>query len=327
MLIPRAAPLRLSLVFPVYNESEMFPYLKQEVSKWLDAYGADVEAIFVDDGSRDGSAELLISWASMDQRIKVIVLSRNFGHQLALTAGLQYATGDAVVALDADLQDPITLIPEMIAAYREGYDVVYGQRQERLGESWFKRTTATLFYRLLKLATAIDLPSDTGDFRLVSRRALTAILAMPESSRFLRGMWAWVGFPQTAVKYTRQPRQYGQTKYPILKMLRFAWNATVSFSTFPIKAIGVTGFCIAGLGFLYGLYSVLNWAIWHNVVRGWTTLVVLLAVLGGTLLISLGILGEYIARIYEEIKRRPLFLVQHTVNIAQPSPSKETTVP
>lgn len=314
-LVPRPPPSLLSLVIPVFNESETLPHLERALQSWMGTCGLPVEVILVDDGSSDGSALRLLDWASRDPRAKVLLLSRNFGHQLAVTAGLQHASGEAVVILDADLQDPLSTIPEMVAAYLEGYDIAYGRRQERLGESWLKRATATAFYRLLRAAIAFDLPADTGDFRLVSRRALNAILSMPESSRFLRGMWAWVGFPQKAIDYTRQPRQYGRTKYPWLKMLRFAWNATVSFSTAPIKAISLAGFAIALFGFAYGFYSVLNWAIWHDVVRGWTTLVVLLALIGGTLLISLGIIGEYVARIYEEVKRRPLFLIRQTANL------------
>lgn len=307
---PRPSPALISLVFPVYNEAEVLPHLRAAVEVWRPAFPYPVEIVLVDDGSRDASWALMRQWAEADPSVRAVALSRNFGHQLALTAGLAHARGDAVVVLDADLQDPLEVIPEMVARYCDGYDVVYGRRTGRPGEGPLKRGTAWLFYRLMRLLVDPNLPADTGDFRLVSRRCVDAIHAMPEGHRFLRGMFAWVGFHQTAVDYVRPPRAHGTTKFPLLKMLRFAGNAVLSFSPLPIRLIGVIGLGLAGLGFLYGAYVVARWYFVGDTVVGWPTIVVLLSVIGGMILLSLGVLGEYLSRIYEAVKQRPLYLVR-----------------
>jgi dolichol-phosphate mannosyltransferase len=318
-LVKRPAPKLLSLVFPVYNEEATIPFLRKELEAWRSTLHVPTEVILVDDGSRDRSRVLLSEWAYTDTTIKVIGFSANFGHQAAVTAGLQFARGEAIAILDADLQDPLDIIPEMIARYVDGFDVVYGQRVSREGESLFKRITAWGFYRLMRKFVHKDLPTDTGDFRLVSRRCLDAILQMPETHRFLRGMFAWVGFPQIAVQYRRRPREHGETKYPLSKMLRFAWNAALSFSVAPIKVISFTGLGVATFGLCYGAYSIARHFIWRDTAPGWTTLVVLLALASGAILVALGVIGEYVARIYEEVKRRPIFIIQEKLNTEQDS--------
>jgi len=308
--VPRAAPALVSLVFPVYNEAETLPHLRAAVTAWRRSFPHAVEIVLVDDGSRDASWALMRAWAEADAAVRAVALSRNFGHQLALTAGLAQARGDAVVVLDADLQDPLEVIAAMVERYQAGYDVVYGRRCRRLGEGLLKRGTAWLFYRVMRLLVDPGLPADTGDFRLVSRRCVEALKAMPEGHRFLRGMFAWVGFHQTAVEYVRPARVHGETKFPLLRMLAFAGSAVLSFSPLPIRLIGLLGLVLAALGFGYGGYVVARWYWVGDTVEGWPTLVVLLSVIGGMILVSLGVLGEYLSRIYEAVKQRPLYLVR-----------------
>lgn len=319
-LLARPAPSLVSLVFPVFNEAETLPHLRIAVEAWLRNTGLPAEIILIDDGSRDASYTLVCEWAASDQRVRGLSFSKNFGHQLAVTAGLAVARGDAIVILDADLQDPLEVVSEMLARYREGFDVVYGQRAEREGETWFKRFTAWAFYRVMRRFVHRDLPEDAGDFRLVSRRCLDTVLRMQEQHRFLRGMFAWVGFHQVAVRYRRNPRLYGQTKYPLAKMVKFAWNAALSFSTLPIKLITAGGFATAALACAYGIYAVVQKYLFHNTVQGWTGLVVILGLIGGMILVSLGVIGEYVGRIFEEIKRRPLYIVQDDTRERPPAP-------
>jgi dolichol-phosphate mannosyltransferase len=304
----------LSLVVPIYNEEETIPHLRIAIDLWRAGLQFPLETVLVNDGSSDSSWQLLESWALSDPSLKAINLSRNFGHQAAVTAGLHFAAGDAVVILDADLQDPLDVIPEMIERYCAGFDVVYGQRESREGETGFKRVTAWLFYRIMRALVWKALPSDTGDFRLISRRCLDAVLEMGEVHRFLRGMFAWAGFRQTAVKYHRRKREHGTSKYPLVKMLNFAWNAALSFSILPIRAISLSGVLVAAFGLLYGLYSVIRYFILRDAVPGWTTIVALLGIIGGMVLVALGVLGEYVGRIYEEVKHRPVYIVQECVN-------------
>jgi len=318
VLQPRPAPALVSFVFPVFNEADGLPHLRSALDAWLKDFQNPVEIVLIDDGSRDGSYELIQNWAAADQRVRGLSFSKNFGHQMAVSAGLAVAQGDAVVIMDADLQDPLEVVPEMVARYREGYDVVYGQRSERAGETVFKRATAWAFYRLMRRFVHPDLPADTGDFRLVSRRCLDAILRMNEQHRFLRGLFAWVGFPQIAVRYKRDPRRFGETKYPFFKMVKFAWNAALSFSTFPIKLITAGGFATALLACAYGVYAVVQKYFFHNTVQGWTGLVVIGGLIGGMILVSLGIIGEYVGRIFEEIKRRPLYIVKDDTRADNP---------
>jgi len=249
----------LSFVIPVYNEEATLPYLRDALTPWLDALpDIKVEALLVNDGSTDRSFAFLEEWGQTDGRIKVISFSRNFGHQAAVTAGLAHAAGEAVVIIDADLQDPLNVVKDMIARYEEGYDVAYGKRIEREGETSFKRGTAWIFYRLMQRCMRVDMPADAGDFRLVSRQCVDAINAMPETHRFLRGMFAWVGFSQIAVPYVRDSRKHGETKYPLRKMMALAWNGITSFSAFPIRLVMFCGLLTALLGGIAGIYALFS---------------------------------------------------------------------
>jgi dolichol-phosphate mannosyltransferase len=309
VLRPRPAPRLLSLVIPVFEEREGLPFLRESLDVFRRSIGVACEVILVDDGSRDDSWAFISGWAAEDSRVRGIALSKNFGHQAAATAGLAASRGDAVVLLDADLQDPLNVIPAMLEKYREGYDVVYGRRSARDGETSFKRFTAWLFYRLMRALVHRDLPPDTGDFRLVSRRCLVAVLRMNETHRFLRGLFAWIGFPQSEVVYRRQARRYGVTKYPLWKMVRLAWNAALSFSTLPVKLITMMGFATALFALGYGAYAVVGKYAFHSTVPGWTGLVVLFGLVGAAILLGLGVIGEYVGRIFEEVKGRPLYVV------------------
>ena len=314
-MIPRESPSLLSLVLPIYNEEEVIPLLLARLDDALPTLGVPVEVILVNDGSSDRGVDLLLNRARQDTRFKVLSLARNFGHQIASTAGLDHASGDAVVLMDADLQDPPELIADMLREYRRGYDVVYARRIDRQGDGPLKRWTAWMFYRLMRRLVHRDLPADVGDFRLVSRPCLEALSSMRELHRFLRGMITWVGFPQTAVEFTRPARAAGKTKYPLRKMLLFAWNAVISFSPLPLRLSFATGFCLTGIGFLYGVYAAFRVVTGRYVVPGWTSVIVLLCLIGGGVMIGLGILGEYVGRIFEEIKTRPLYVVSHTANL------------
>jgi len=322
ILKKRKNPSLLSLIIPCYNEEKVIPFLKKSLSKILQQIPTKVEVILVNDGSSDLTIEKLYEWSIEDKRIKVISFARNFGHQIAVTAGMDYAIGDAIVIMDADLQDPPEVIIEMLEKYREGYDVVYGKREERVGESVFKLATAWLFYRLMKVLVHKDLPLDSGDFRLISRQCLESLNGMRERHRFLRGMGAWVGFPQTPVIYKRAARAAGETKYPLRKMLTLAMNAAISFSPLPLRLSLSLGIVIAFVGFVVGLSAVIKaWmhysGLYPNLVYepGWATIVALLCIIGGSILISIGILGEYIARIFEEVKGRPLYVIESTINL------------
>ena len=301
----------LSIVIPCFNEEDVIT----STVNLLRAFCATVkdvrvELIFVDDGSQDDTRARLKSFGTEDPRIRIIGFARNFGHQVAVTAGIDAARGDAVVLIDADLQDPPEVIHGMLTLWREGYDVVYGTRTDRPGESLFKRVTARLFYRVLSRLSDVPIPLDTGDFRLMDRRVADTLRAMPERDRFIRGMVSWVGFRQTALPYQRAERLAGESKYPLRRMLRFATDGILSFSTKPLQisiALGMFAAFLSVLGVLYALYMRLFTHIW---VEGWTALMIAILFLGGTQLISVGILGEYIGRIYAEIKQRPLYIVQ-----------------
>jgi polyisoprenyl-phosphate glycosyltransferase len=323
-LVPRPPPQLLSLIIPTYNEQAMIPVLRPILTDFLATLPYPTEVIFVNDGSSDQTLDLLLEWASADPAIKVLGLARNFGHQAAVTAGLDIAAGDAVIILDADLQDPLDVIPKMVDRYQQGYDVVYGQRLARTGETAFKRFTAWMFYRIMQKLIHPDLPIDTGDFRLISRSCLDAVASMRETHRFLRGMVAWAGFAQIAVQYNRSPRAAGQTKYPLRKMFKFAWTAAVSFSTLPLRMSLTFGLLIAILGILCGLFAVIAKITGiYNTVPGWASQMVLMSILCGAILISNGILGEYIGRIFEELKDRPLYIISSTAN----TPAPKTTPP
>lgn len=313
-LHPRPAPALVSLVIPMYNEEETVPFLCSRVTQFIDSLPCAAEVLLVDDGSSDRTLPAIHEWARRDERIHVIALSRNFGHQAAATAGLDRASGDAIVLMDADLQDPPELIHDMLVEYQRGYAVVYAQRAHRLGDSFFKRATAWIFYRLMRKLVYPGLPHDTGDYRLVSRPCLEALKQMRETHRFLRGMVAWVGFPQTAVRFERQARVAGQTKYPLRKMLRFAWTAATSFSPTPLRLTFALGLFVAVLGAGAGIYAVVALFAGMYVVVGWTSLMATSCLIGSAMLICIGILGEYVAKIYEEAKGRPLYIVDEAVS-------------
>jgi polyisoprenyl-phosphate glycosyltransferase len=303
-----AAPPRLvSVVAPVFNEVDLIQEFHQRVVAALAE--TPFELVLVDDGSTDGTAEALDSLAAADSRVRVVPLSRNFGHQVALTAGLDHARGNPVVMLDADLQDPPELIPKMLEHWREGDDVVYAVRRLRAGETTFKRRTATLFYRLFGRLASIDLEPESGDFRLLDRRPLEALLAMPERSRFLRGMTVWVGYRQRAIAYDRDPRFAGETKYTLGRMVRFSFDAMTAFSRAPLQLATYVGFAISLLAFL-AIPVVLTLRILGNYLPGFATLTIIVLLLGGMQLMAIGILGEYLARISDEVKGRPLYVVR-----------------
>ena len=296
----------------MYNEEEVIAPLRNALTGFADTLGSEVELILVNDGSSDQTIAFLAEWAASDPRVKVLHLSRNFGHQIAATAGLDHATGDAAVLLDSDLQDPPAVIHQMIDRYCEGYDVVYGQRTTRAGDSAYKRFTAWLFYRIMRSMVYKELPPDVGDFRLISRPCLEAVRQMRETHRFLRGMVAWVGFPQVAVTYHRQPRVAGSTKYPFRKMLTFSWVAATSFSTLPLRLSMIMGSVVGLIGIEEGIRALLAHFLGWYTVPGWTSLTVIVSLIGSATLICIGILGEYVAKLYEQSKGRPLYFVART---------------
>ena len=318
ILRPRRGPSRLSFVIPMYNEEVVVDFLRAELERFMSEVPSEMEVILVNDGSSDKTIDKIARWASEDRRIKVIHLSRNFGHQIASTAGLDYAAGDAVVLIDADLQDPLPVVHQMIERYREGYDVVYGQRVARQGESALKLFSAWAFYRVMRSMVYKHLPLDAGDFRLISRECLDGLKSMRETHRFLRGMVAWVGHPQVAVKYKRAARVAGETKYPMRKMLAFAWTAATSFSAVPLQFSIVLGLITGIFGIEEAFRALLASLLGWYAVPGWTSLMVVTSIIGSALLISVGILGQYVGKIYEQSKERPLYLVSRTFNIAAP---------
>jgi polyisoprenyl-phosphate glycosyltransferase len=316
---PRGNPDLLSLIIPCCNEEATIPTLRSRLAAVRERLEVQVEIILVDDGSSDRTLELLLAWAGQDPQVRVLGLARNFGQQVAVTAGLDHACGDAVVIMDADLQDPPEVIIDMLAEYRRGFDIVYGQRTDREGETRFKRCTAWLFYRLMRLLIHPRLPADAGDFRLISKACLRALQGMRETHRFLRGMVAWTGLPQTAVPYRRAARVGGRTKYPLARMLSLAWTAAIGFSPAPLRVSFLAGIAMTSVGLAYGVYAVLRLLLGLYVVPGWTSVIVLLCLIGGSIQMTLGILGEYLARIYEEVKQRPLYIVGTTANLHAPS--------
>lgn len=301
----------LSIVVPCFNEEACLEPLHKRLSDSArKAVGDDHEIVLVNDGSNDGSWAIMRSLAAADAHVVAVNLSRNHGHQLALTAGLDLCRGDAILIIDADLQDPPELLPEMLRMMRsENADVVYGVRRSRSGETAFKRATAHGFYRLLSRATEVDIPLDAGDFRLMSRRALDALLAMPEQARFIRGMVAWIGFRQAPFAYDRQERFAGETKYPLRKMVRFAFDALTGFSSAPLKLASLAGLALSVGSVLLILYIAFAWASGQSI-PGWTSLMLVVVVLGAVQMFVLALMGEYIGRLYNEAKGRPLYIVQ-----------------
>lgn len=298
---------------PVYNEREVLPELHRRVSEVMQASGETWELVMVDDGSIDGSTEVLRALAERDGHVRVIELARNFTHQLAVTAGLDYARGQAVVIIDADLQDPPAVIPELIAKWREGYEVAYAVRAERAGETWFKQATAKLFYRLVRRIADVDIPLDTGDFRLLDRKVVDSLKSMRERHRFLRGMTSWLGFKQVGVPYRREARFAGRTKYPLRRMMRLALNAITGFSYFPLQLATYFGFACAALSALSIPVVIYLRLSGRAALTGQATTLIAVLFLGGVQLISLGIIGEYLGRMYDEVRGRPLYVVRRVV--------------
>lgn len=305
-----------SLIVPAHNEEAVIGELVARLTEVMDALDSDAEAILVDDGSQDRTYELMLVAAHADSRFRLVRLSRNFGHQIALTAGLDLSAGDAVIVLDADLQDPPEVILELAERWREGYDIVYAVREEREGETRFKRATASAFYRAFNRISEVQVPLDVGDFRLVDRRALAVFSEMRESNRFVRGMFSWIGMEQTGVAYTRHERFAGETKYPLRRMLRFAASGVISFSAAPLRAALNLGFIVSVVGFLVGLFALAANLADVFTIPGWTSIVLVTTFIGGVQLIVLGVIGEYIADIHAEVKRRPLYVVSELEGFA-----------
>ncbi|MCI8636534.1 MAG: glycosyltransferase family 2 protein [Clostridia bacterium] len=307
----------ISVVIPVYNENEVIKSSYNIIKKVLEKLTQyDYEIIFVNDGSTDGTLDFLQEISKENEKVKIISFSRNFGHQAAVTAGIQYVTGDAIVIIDADLQDPPELLPEMIELWEKGNEVIYGQRKARKGESAFKILTAKMFYCALNNLSDVEIPKDTGDFRLVDRKVIDVVNSMPEHNKFLRGLFSWVGFKQKAYLYERKPRKAGKTKYPFKKMWKLALDGIFSFSTKPLKIVGGLGFLtiILSIGIL--VYSLISYALNLNeLVPGWTSIMVAITLFSGVQLLSIWVISEYIARIYDETRNRPAYIIDKKINI------------
>ena len=316
----------LSVVVPSFNEEEVLPKTHRRLVNVLEGIPAlAFEIVYVDDGSRDATLDILRGFQQADSRVRVVVLSRNFGQQIALTAGLQSAAGEAVVVIDADLQDPPEVIIEMLDRWRQGVDVAYGTRTERKGDTAFKKGAAHVFYRLLNLLADIDIPLDAGEFRLMDRTVVDAVVAMPERDRLTRGIVAWTGFRQESVHFDRKPRAAGKTKWPLRKMLIFAADGILSFSFVPLRLATWAGFSAAGLALVGIMYAVALRVFTGAWASGWTTMFIALLFLGGVQFVLIGILGEYLGRIYAEVKRRPLYLVKERLGFASPDRQASAT--
>jgi glycosyltransferase involved in cell wall biosynthesis len=313
--------VQYSIVIPVFNEEAVLPVLFRRIDALLDELDAPAEAIFVDDGSTDCSSIVLEAKAKGDPRYRYIKLTRNFGHQIAITAGMDACAGKAVVVMDADLQDPPEIVGVMIERWKEGYEIVHARRLSRAGEGAFKRWTASVFYKLLGRLSSVDIPSDVGDFRLIDRKVLDAFRSMPEQDRFVRGMFAWLGFRQTEVAFHRLPRAAGETKYPLWKMIRLAANGVLGFSDAPLRLAVWMGVTVSGLAVLYGMY-VIGLSLTHgDLVEGWSSTIVVISFLCGVNMLMTGIIGLYIGRIHAEVKRRPLYVVDKRTGFDRPMAS------
>lgn len=308
---------KVSVVIPMYYEEEVANECYNRVFKILTSLkNYDYEIIFINDGSKDKTLDILENIAQKNKKVKVISFARNFGHQCAVTAGLKYVTGDAIVIIDADLQDPPELIPEMLHLWEQGNEIIYGKRKTREGESKFKLLTAKMFYNTLNTLSDVEIPKDTGDFRLVDKKVVDVINSLPEHNKFLRGLFSWVGFKQIPFEYERKERFAGKTKYPLKKMLKLASDGIISFSTKPLKIVGGLGIFSVLVSILILLYAILSFIFkWNNLAAGWTSLMVVMTFLSGIILISLWMIGEYIARIYDEVKGRPQYIINKTINI------------
>ena len=308
---------KISVVIPMYYEEEVAQECYDRINKVLKSIeNYTYEIIFVNDGSKDKTLSILEEIANNDKNVKIISFARNFGHQCAVTAGLQYVTGDAIVIIDADLQDPPELIPEMLKLWEDGNEVIYGKRKTRDGESKFKLLTAKVFYKTLNALSDVEIPKDTGDFRLVDKKVVDVINSLPEHNKFLRGLFSWVGFEQKAFEYERKERFAGKTKYPLKKMLRLASDGIISFSTKPLKVVGGLGILSICISFFILIYAILSFAFkWNNLIPGWTSIMVTITFLSGVVLLSLWMIAEYISRIYDESKARPQFIIKKKINI------------
>lgn len=310
---------RYSIVVPVYNEEDVLIELYNRLDKVLTDLDGKTEIIFINDGSQDRTLELLKELHQQDSRIKIIDFSRNFGHQLAITAGIDHASGQACIIIDADLQDPPEVIPELIKVWQEGYEVVYAIRSEREGETRFKKITALLFYRLFKKITDTDVPINVGDFRLIDWKVIDVFRSMRERHRYVRGMISWIGFRQTSVYFKREERFAGETKYPFWRMLKFALDGITSFSHYPLKLATLLGFFFSVVSFLLGIWAISVRLLTNKAVHGWTSLILTIIFLGGIQLLTLGIIGEYIGRVFDDVKQRPLYIIQSEIGF-DPTP-------
>ena len=302
----------ISIVVPLYNEEKNIRLMYDRLVSSILKITSNFEIIYVNDGSKDNSFLELLKLSNEDERVKYINFSRNFGHQIAVTAGLDYSKGTAVVIIDGDLQDPPEVIPEMYAMYKEGFEVVYGQRLKRKGDNFFKKITAKYFYRILKKITSINIPLDTGDFRLIDQKIVKDLKNMPEQNKFLRGQIAWLGYRQTSIFFERDERKFGETGYPFSKMLKFALDGITGFSDVPLQFVTKTGIFISFISFLVILYAIFSHFILERTITGWTSLIISSMFIGGVQLISVGIIGEYISRINKNVQNRPLYIVSET---------------
>ena len=302
-----------TIVVPVYNEEPVIEETYKRLTAVMEQTGGPYEIIFINDGSIDSSAIIIKKIAESDNHIRLVDFSRNFGHQPAITAGMDYAKGDAVVIIDADLQDPPEVILQMIDKWKEGYEVVYGKRTERKGETFFKKSTANLYYRFLRFMTSVDIPVDTGDFRLIDRKVIEAMKRINEKNRYVRGLISWVGFRQTYVEYTREKRFAGETKYPLKKMIALAINGIASFSYKPLKFATSFGILLSCFGFIYMIIVIFQRLFTDTTIQGWASLIIILLFTQGITLIVLGLIGEYIGRIYDEAKDRPVYIVREEI--------------
>ena len=310
---------KVVVVVPFLNEAENLPLLYERLGGVFADQPEAFEVLFVDDGSTDGSAAWVTKQAAADARVKLLRLSRNFGHQLAITAGMDHADGDAVVIMDADLQDPPEVVPDLLRAWRSGHEIAYAVRSSRSGESWLKRFLAATFYKTFRRMANVDVPLDAGDFRLVDRKVIDALKQVRELHRFVRGLTCWVGFSQTAVRYERAARHAGVTKYPVWKSTRLAWDAITSFSSTPLRWMTLIGLLVSLAGMLQAVRVVVDKLLYPGTMeRGWASLAAITLVLGGVQLISLGLIGQYVGRIFEESKKRPLYFVKEKVGLDEP---------
>jgi len=317
--------IKYSIIIPVFNEEQVIEHTYERLKIVMDSMAEPYELLFINDGSRDKTVDILKHLGEADDHIKIIDFSRNFGHQIAITAGMDYAKGDAVIIIDADLQDPPELILEMIEKWKSGYDVVYAKRTARKGETFFKKQTAALFYRTLRAMTDIEIPIDTGDFRLIDRKVCEQMQNVHERNRFVRGLVSWVGFKQTAVEYERDERYAGETKYPLKRMLKLSIDGITSFSYKPLKIANYLGAALSIIGFIYMLVVLYQKLFTTTTITGWSSIIVIQLFFSGIILMMLGVIGEYIGRIYDEAKNRPLYIVQDVYSVENQAKTTVTT--